>query len=147
MRQLVGLRYSGLMLAFAAFLFLGCGAGTVKVEGNLVKDGQPYTPQAGENVSLSFNGKNAEGEPMAYPAAINASNGSFVVKAPDGGGVPPGTYKVHMSIAGGSDPESLAKAAKTNEQFKALNDKDVQIAAGDSGKKITIDIAKGTVTK
>jgi hypothetical protein len=147
MRQVLGFRSCGLVLAFAAFLFLGCGAGVVKVEGNLVKDGKPYTPQPGENLSLSFNGKNAAGAPTVYPATVDGSNGSFMVKAPDSAGVPPGTYKIHMSIAGGSDTASLAKAAQSNRQFTAINDKDIEIAAGDAGKKITIDIAKGTITK
>lgn len=132
------------MAAFAALLFAGCGPRMVKVEGKLLNNGQPYTPPPGAHLSLSFVGS-GEGGPTIYPATINPGDSSFTAPGPNGGGVPPGKYKIQLNLAPEStDPASLAKMAAAGNVFTAINGKECEVP--DSGaKSLTIDIAKGTV--
>jgi hypothetical protein len=135
-------------MACAAFLFVGCGSPGVKVEGQLVKDGKPFVPPTGQMLSLSFIGKDADGKEQSLGAAVNSTDGSFAVTGPKGSGIPPGTYKVKLSVSTeSSDPDSLNRIETLNSQFALINQKDCVIEAGDAGKKITIDVSKGTVTK
>ena len=137
-----------LLLACAALFFVGCGAPAVKVEGNLVKDGKPFIPPTGQTLSLSFAGKSAGGEDATYGAVVNSAAGSFQVVGPKGAGIPPGTYKVHVSVSTeSSDPVSLNNIETLNSQFALINQKDCVIEPGDAGKKITFDVGKGTVAK
>ncbi len=145
------------VLRFHPFVFLlvcaapfvpGCGGDKgVKVEGQIVRDGNPYAAAEGETVNLSFAGKNAKGEDAIYPATVNAGAGSFVVNGPEGKGIPPGKYKITINLSsGGSDPASLAKLEKVNAQFARINGKECDITS-EPVQKITIDIGKGTVGK
>jgi hypothetical protein len=138
-----------LIPACVVLLFLGCGpAGGVKLQGKIVKDGQPYAAPSGETLTLSLNGKDAEGKAAIYPAAVNSSDGTFDLKGTNGAGVPPGTYQINLSTSTAStDPAALNKMDELKQKFAAVNGKDCVIAAGDAGKTITIDIGKGTVTK
>jgi hypothetical protein len=137
-----------LVLTCTAFFLSGCGGGDkgVKVEGRIVRDGQPFAAAQGETVNLSFAGKNAKGEEAVYPAKVNA-DGSFVVDGPGGKGIPPGSYKLRLNVGSeGSDPASLAKLEKTNQQFARIDNKECQVTS-ESNQKLTIDVTKGTIGK
>jgi hypothetical protein len=148
MKQVFRYRPLAFTLACAALLVSGCGGGDkgVKVEGRIVRDGQPLATAEGETLNLSFAGKNAKGEDAVYPAKVN-SDGSFVVEGAGGKGIPPGSYKVRINLGGGgSDPASLAKLEKTNQQVARIDNKECQVTS-EPNQKLTIDVAKGTIGK
>ncbi len=137
------------ILLLSIALLPGCGSEPpgVKVTGQLLKDGEVYTPPQGDNLSLSFSGKDAKGEPVVASATVDTSTGSFVVHGPKGRGVPPGKYTVQVSLTSTStDPASLAKMGQANKQFAPLNGKEIELSNAPD-QKITIDIAKGTVSQ
>ena len=147
MSQSLGLRRHWFVLVCGAFLCAGCGSNGVKVEGKLVKDGQPYTVAQGESLALSFNGKGPQGEDQIYPATVNGSDGTFVASGVEGKGIPPGKYQLQVNrTLMGSDPASVAKMAVINRELKAINGKEVELT-NDPVQKLTIDVAKGTVSK
>jgi len=147
MSQSLGSRRHWFVLVCGAFLCAGCGTKGVKVEGKIVKDGQAYTVPQGESLSLSFNGKGPNGEDRTYPATVTGSDGTFVANGVEGKGVPPGKYQVQLNrTVTGSDPASLAKMATINREFTHINGKEVEFTT-EPVQKITIDIAKGTISK
>ncbi len=149
MRQVLGISKQGCALACFALLLCGCGGGSkgVKVEGKLLKDGQPFKAQQGELLSLSFRGKDAKGSDVICPAKV-ASDGTFTVAGPKGGDrVPPGNYKINLSVTlQGTDGASLAKAATINEQFSLIQGKEYEVTA-EPTQTVTIDVGKGTLSK
>jgi hypothetical protein len=148
-RQVVGLHAACFILVSAAIILPGCAAGKagVKIEGKLTKDGKSMQVKQGENLHLSLQSKVASGEPAIYPAKINPADGSFVVEGLDGKGIPPGTYKVSLSLtSGATDPAGLARMKKLGQQFKAINGKEFEVGS-EAGQMVTIDITKGTITK
>ena len=149
MRQVVGLHAAAFIWISAAVVLPGCGAGKVgvKIEGKLTKDGAAVQLQQGEMLHLSLQSKVSSGESAIYPAKFNPADGSFVVEGPDGKGIPPGTYKVSLSVtSGATDPAGLTKMKKLAQQFKSINGKEFDVGS-ESKQTIAIDVAKGTITK
>src|SRR5262245_4510848 len=146
MSQVFGFRRCCFALVVVALFAAGCGgAKAVKVEGKLVKSGQPYTLTEGGSLNLSFHSKGMTGEGMVYPARVNATDGSFVLDGPEGRGIPPGRYKITLNrTTESSDPASLVKLYQSNKQFTFINGKECEVT--DESDKVTIDIGKGTIT-
>jgi hypothetical protein len=144
MKQVLGYRRL-LVAACVAVLLAGCGGGRgIKVEGKVLRDGKPYTPQQGLKLNLSLNGTGSGNQATTYPATV-ADDGSFVVDGPKGAGVPPGKYTINANLTPeGTDPDSLSKAQKASAALAAINGKECEVAAG---RPITIDIGKGSVTQ
>src|SRR5437764_748791 len=93
-----------LSLVAAAMLFAGCNRGgdTVRVTGQLMKDGKPYgarlTGKEPETFVVDFFGKIKERD-YRFPATI-AADGSFRVDGPDRRGIPRGQYKLNVVHSG-----------------------------------------------
>jgi hypothetical protein len=144
MSQASVLRSPWIAAAGIVFLLCGCGGGGkgVKVEGKLVKDGQPLTAGKDEMLNLSFTGKNAQGADAVFGAIVQ-SDGTFVVND-----VPPGKFKLHVSISGGgSEPASLKKMEGVNKEFEAGNAKLEYEVTAEAVQHITVDAKKGTAVK
>jgi len=75
-------------------LLIGCG-GKRKVNGKILKDGQPFKVSDKGVISLSF--VSADDASKMYNATPNMSDGTFTIVGPDGKGIPPGKYKVQLS--------------------------------------------------
>ncbi len=94
------------MQRFLALVFLlawtcclaGCGSGVV-VQGKIKLDGQPFTVAAEEQVMVLFLDMKEEGatQQKSFPASVQA-DGSFTLRTPDGQGLPPGKYRVSVSL-------------------------------------------------
>jgi hypothetical protein len=81
----------------ATFLLVGCGPGTLKPKGRVLKDGAPLAVQEEDHVNIFFVPVVAEGEKHpgdVFAARYNAADGSFQVTGKDGKGLPPGKYKI-----------------------------------------------------
>ncbi|OWK38464.1 hypothetical protein [Fimbriiglobus ruber] len=153
MRQFVGPLGTGFVSACVFAFLSGCGAGKleggVRVEGKLVKASKPFVvTDSAQVLSLAVTGTNAKGEATSYPATINASDGSFVIPGPANGGVPPGKYKISMSLTApmGNSPAELEKAAALNKQFAMVNGQEFEVGS-DGVQSFTIDTGTGAVYK
>jgi hypothetical protein len=85
----------GTLLFLAVGLSTGCsGGGGSKVNGKIVKGGQPFTlSDKGVFVLVFVN--EAENPPKMYNATTKP-DGTFTVIGADGKGIPPGKYKVQV---------------------------------------------------
>jgi hypothetical protein len=116
---------------------------TVRVTGQLMKDGKPYVANlAGkepETFAIDFVGK-VKDTPVIYPASMSA-DGSFRVDGSDGGGIPRGQYKIavlHSGFQGaGGDRLGARYSAEKTPLTVDLNE----------NARLTIDVGAGTVTK
>ena len=117
----------------------GCGGkNLVRVTGQVVENGQPYSLAGGETVQIDFTTADGAYPPLAL-AAYAKADGSIVVDMNDGSGkgLSPGKYKVRLN----SEGTSLNK--KPNAKlFKEAYTLDVVQGAP---VHLTIDLAKGTI--
>jgi hypothetical protein len=81
-------------------LLTGCGQDRVKPRGRLVKGDQPFTPTEKQSVHIAFfaAGEASDASARSYVAMFNRQDGTFQVTGADGKGLPPGTYRVAVSI-------------------------------------------------
>ena len=145
MRQV--LSFCSFALLLLALFLPGCGPPKgVKIEGTIVKGGQPFPLPQGATLNLAFKGKGFKGEDATFAAEVSP-NGSFVVNGANDRGIPPGKYvlSVNLTLAS-TDPAALARMEEINRQFAAINGKEAEISSA-ANQKITIDIANGTVSK
>src|SRR6266699_2028844 len=95
---------SRLFVVWAMMLCSGCSGGgdTVRVTGQLVKDGKPYgarlTGAEPETFVVDFVGT-IKDRAYCFPAPI-AGDGSFRVDGPDRRGIPRGQYKIAVLHSG-----------------------------------------------
>jgi hypothetical protein len=132
------------LAAFALFL-AGCSRGgdTVRVSGQLVKDGKPYTAKLEgkepETFAVDFVGT-VNDRPYVFAATIDAS-GMFRVDGPDRRGIPRGQYKitvVHSGYMGaGGDRFGARYSAEKTPLAVDLTE----------NTRLTIDVGAGTVQK
>src|SRR5438105_15757106 len=100
-RVIRGLSIGGCVLATC---FFGCtgGGDTVRVSGQLVKDGKPYganlSGKEPETFAVDFVGTIKE-RPYRFGATIDES-GSFRVDGSEGRGIPRGQYKITVLHSG-----------------------------------------------
>src|SRR5687768_4781639 len=93
------------MLVIAALMVVGgCGGsgGTVRVSGQLMKDGKPYTANLSgkepETFAVDFVGT-VDGDSFVFPATITPS-GAFHVDGAERRGIPRGEYKIAVLHSG-----------------------------------------------
>jgi hypothetical protein len=135
-----------LALAFVVLAsFTGCGGSgdRVRVTGQLLKNGQPYTANLSgkepETFSVDFVGT-IKDHSYIFPATIN-SNGSFRVDGPDRRGIPKGEYKVTVLHSG------FLGAGGDRLQTRFSAEKSPLVVDLDKNCSLTIDLGAGTVTK
>lgn len=91
---MAGTRGWGMILVAAAIS--GCGSSGSIVVGQVVENGRPYTPPPGFTVQIAARGGPQGATPLAFVSPLDA-DGSFRLTGPDGGGLPPGRYKLVLS--------------------------------------------------
>jgi hypothetical protein len=136
---------SVIILAVFMMTAAGCGrsGNTVRVSGQLLKDGKPYTANlAGkepETFAIDFVGT-VNGNSYVFPATITPT-GAFKVDGAERRGIPPGEYKItvlHSGFLG-------AGGDRLNTRFAA--EKTPLVVELTENAKLTIDLGAGTVTK
>lgn len=82
------------LIALGALVVVGCGGGGTTVSGTVTRGGKPVTlsPQEGININLSQEEGQAGGSGTVNP------DGSFKITNYDGSGLPPGKYKVSLTV-------------------------------------------------
>jgi hypothetical protein len=83
-----------LLLVAGCLAVVGCG-GKSKVNGKIVKDGQPFTVSEKGVFVLSF--VSADGTDKTVYNATTKPDGTFTILGPEGKGVPPGKYTVNLT--------------------------------------------------
>jgi len=129
----------------AMFVLVGCGGGdnSVRVSGQLMKDGKPYTANLSgkepETFAVDFVGT-VDGDSFVFPATITPS-GAFHVDGAERRGIPRGEYKIAVLHSGylgaGGDRLGARFAAEKTPLAVQLTE----------NAKLTIDLGAGTVTK
>jgi len=136
-------RFNSLFVLLFPLLAAGCGGGdTVRITGQLMKDGKPYTAhlegKEPETFAVDFVGT-INDRKYLFPATI-ASDGSFRVDGSDGRGIPKGQYRIsvlHSGFMGAGGDRLQTRFAAEKTPFSV----DVK-----QNTKLTIDLGAGTVT-
>jgi hypothetical protein len=128
----------------APLLFAGCGGGsdTIRVSGQLLKDGKPYTARLQgnepETFAVDFVGT-VKDRQYVFPATIT-EGGSFRVDGADRRGIPRGRYKVTVLHSG------FLGAGGDRLQSRFSADKTPLVIDLSENAKLTIDLGAGMVT-
>ena len=141
----LGIEKSLVILVVIGLLGGGCGRSgdTVRVSGQLMKDGKPYTANLSgkepETFAVDFVGT-VNGDSFVFPATI-APSGAFHVDGSDGRGIPRGEYKIAVLHAGymGAGGDRLGA------RFAA--EKTPLVVKVSENAKLTVDLGAGTVGK
>jgi hypothetical protein len=119
------------------------GEKTVRVTGQLEKDGKPYTANLSgkepETFAVDFVGE-INGNGFIFPATISPG-GSFKVEGANGNGIPPGEYKItvlHAGYMGAGGDRLGARFAAEKTPLAAKIEKDTHLK---------IDVGAGTLTQ
>ena len=130
----------------SALLLAGCGgkggAKGVKVQGQLLQNGQPLKFLPNEEITVSFSPVDAAGKAAGGTGPVKQEDGTFTVSTAAGVGIPPGKYQVRVSsqVYGGDGKDRFAEFFEgVGALATDVDDKDAQ--------KFVIDIGKKTVTK
>jgi len=140
---------SALGISVVCLLILsGCGGKKgVTVNGKLVPGNLKLAET--DSVEISFSPEAPGGK--AASGMAKGNDPSFVVNSADGKGVEPGKYKVgvriqpYMGSAGAAGRASALE--KINKDYDPTKTKLTYEVTGDATQSITVDLAKGTVTK
>jgi hypothetical protein len=128
-----------------ALPFIGCyrGGDTVRVTGQLTKDGKPYSAnlsgQEPDTFAVDFVGTIKEHQ-YRYGATIN-SDGSFRVAGADGSGIPRGHYKITVLHSG------FLGAGGDRLQTRFAEEKTPLAVDLSKNTRLTIDLGAGTVSE
>jgi len=129
----------------AAIILVGCSGGgdTVRVSGQLMKDGKPYganlSGKEPETFVVDFVGTVKE-RAYRFAATIDA-NGSFRIGGTDGYGIPRGQYKIAVIHSGFMGAGGDRLGARFAEEKTPL------VVDVTQNTRVTIDLGAGTVTK
>jgi hypothetical protein len=114
----------------------------VRVTGQLVKDGKPYTAKLDgpepETFAVDFVGT-VNGTRFVFPATISAG-GAFRVDGSEGSGIPRGQYRITVLHSG------FLGAGGDRLQARFAGDKTPLIVDLKENANLTIDLAAGTAT-
>jgi hypothetical protein len=120
-----------LMVFGLACFVAGCGSKGIQAHGRLVKNGTPFLPSEGETVHIAFFPAEDAGESSkSYVVNFNRTDGTFRAI---GKGMPPGKYRVAVSITKG----------RKDELKGAYNAKDSTLLCDvlSASEEITLDLA------
>jgi len=84
-----------------ALLAVGCGkSDKLRTQGRLLKGGEPFVPNEGEYIQITFVPMPEDGKPpdRHYYAGVNQETGEFVPDGPDKLGMPAGKYRVAVEL-------------------------------------------------
>ena len=133
-----------LVVIVLSILVFGCGSkDTIRVTGQLVKDGKPYTAKlAGkepETFGVDFVGT-IKDRPYVFAATIDPS-GAFRVEGPERRGIPRGQYKIAVLHSGymgaGGDRFGARYAVEKTPLVVDLT----------QNTRLTVDVGAGTVSQ
>jgi hypothetical protein len=114
-----------------ACLVAGCGSKGIQAHGRLVKNGTPFVPSDAENVHIAFfPAEQSDTSSRSYLVNFNRTDGTFRAI---GKGLPPGKYRVVVSITKG----------RKDELKGAFNAKDSPLVCDvlSASEEITLDLA------
>ena len=126
---------------------VGCGAPKAQLEGRLLEDGQPL--QWKEATPLEVRAArpgDTDDKPGLSFAAMVDKDGHFTLKAPDGGGIPPGDYTFAVRTTaqrpgvGQSVPQLMGLTDPAKSPMKYT-------VTADAKQRIAIDLKKKTVVR
>jgi hypothetical protein len=90
------------IVATLAVTAAGCGGGDglLRTQGRVLKGGEPFIPEEGEYIQITFvpipeKGKRAK---YHYWADVDQTTGLFMPSGPDHKGMPAGTYRVAVEL-------------------------------------------------
>ena len=122
-----------LVVMLLGCLVAGCGQSQVKARGRLVKSGQPFVPSEKEIVHVAFFPAGEESaSSKSYVVKFNRQDGTFQVIGTDGKGLPPGKYRVTVSVMKGHQDQFKGAFNVQNSPFLC----DVSSASSE----ITVDL-------
>src|SRR5262245_37358108 len=84
-----------------ALMASGCGkSDKLRTQGRLLKGGEPYIPNEGEYIQITFVPMPEDGKPpdRHYYAGVDQDTGTFVPDGPDKLGMPAGRYRVAVEL-------------------------------------------------
>jgi hypothetical protein len=113
-----------------ACLLAGCGSKGIQARGRLVKNGDPFVPSDAETVHIAFFPASETDTSKSYSANFDRNDGTFRAA---GKGVPPGKYRVVVSIIKNRKDELKGAFNAKNSPFLC----EVVSASGE----ITLDLA------
>jgi hypothetical protein len=136
-----------LLLSFVFYVAVaasGCGSSDmVRVTGQLVKDGKPYTAKLEgnepETFAVDFVGT-VNGSRYLFPANITAG-GEFRVDGTEGQGIPRGKYRITVLHSG------FLGAGGDRLQTRFASEKTPLVVDVTDNAHYTIDLGTGTVSK
>ena len=80
----------------------GCGRGEkmLRTEGQLLKGGEPFIAEEGQNIQITFVPITKDGKPpkKTYYADVDQETGAFVPDGAQKKGMPPGKYRVVVAL-------------------------------------------------
>jgi len=114
----MGLPGSPLMLTVAwLVLLLGVGCQETKkkypLQGRLMENGAPLQvktaglPPGDKGIQVNFHQMGEGGNKEVFPATVNPADATFTVPGLDGKGVPPGKYRVSVSLGAFGTPDKF----------------------------------------
>jgi len=108
----------------------GCGGGGgISATGKVVNGANPYTPGEGESVNVTLSSDSGAGG-----GGTSGKDGTFTLKANDGKDLPPGKYKVSITVYKAADGGKAPPAPVT----KPYGDFELS----SSNNSLTIDLSK-----
>jgi hypothetical protein len=126
---------------------VGCGTPKAQLEGRLLEDGQPmqWKESTPLEVRAACPGASPDKPGLSFEATVD-KDGHFTLRAPDGGGIPPGDYTFAVRTTADrpgvkqSVPQllGLTDPAKSPLKYKVT---------ADSKQRIAIDLKKETVER
>ena len=137
------------LVCCGALAVAGCGPSRVNVKGTLVPPPNLQLKDD-DSVTISFVPEDKNAGLGAGPAVWNAADKSFVAKASDAKGLPPGKYKIAVQIqpytAADTDPRANDLSV-INDAYASDKTKLSYEVTSDANQTVTIDLTSGTVTK
>jgi len=140
------------VLCLAALAAGGCGGAGTKPHGKVVMNGEPFKPDPGQTLQISFVGEGASS--VSAVAQVNP-DGTFTVPGPTNTGIPPGKYHVTVTTMagggpGGSSPPAGSAAPAGGDKFEGkysdATKTPLTCEITSATPEIVIDVGKGTVS-
>jgi hypothetical protein len=87
-----------LFIMLVGLLTVGCGSGSLKPKGQLMKKGAPFVPAEGEVVHVMLFAEDDKADEQAYNVEVDSKDGSFKVVGIANKGIPPGKYRATVQL-------------------------------------------------